>query len=81
MRICTNAALLYLVSPLSEARVSQSLDVDILDLPLELLEAPGEVCAEAVLDVVADLEVGRSPLDVVFMGGVKIVDRVAYLEI
>ena len=55
--------------------------MDILDLPLELLEAPGEVCAEAVLDIVADLEVGRSPLDVVFMGGVKIVDRIAHLEI
>ena len=80
LRICHNESL-YLVSPLSEARVPQSLDVDILNLPLELLEAPGEVCAEAVLDVVADLEVGRSPLDVVFMGGVKIVDRVAYLEI
>jgi len=69
-----------LVSPLSEARVPQSLDVDILDLPLELLEAPGEVCAEAVLDIVADLEVGRSPLDVVFMGGVKVVDRIAHQE-
>ena len=80
MSICNNEAL-YLVSPLSEARVPQSLDVNILDLPLELLEAPSEVCAEAVLDIVADLEVGRSPLDVVFMGGVKIVDRVAYLEI
>ena len=71
----------YLVRPLSEARVPHPLHVDILDLPLELLEAPGEVRAEAVLDIVADLEVGRSPLDVVFMGGVKIVDRVAYLEI
>ena len=70
----------YLVRPLPEARVPQSLDVDILDLPLEFLEAPGEVCAEAVLDVVADLEVGRPALDVVFVGGVKIVDWVADLE-
>ena len=70
----------YLVRPLPETRVPQSLDVDILDFPLELLEAPGEVCAEAVLDVVADLEVGRPALDVVFVGGVKIVDWVADLE-
>ena len=70
----------YLVRPLPEARVPHSLDVDILDLPLELLEAPGEVCAEAVLDVVADLEVGGPALDVVFVGGVKIVDGVADLE-
>ena len=70
----------YLVRPLPEARVPQSLDVYILDLPLQLLEAPGEVCAEAVLDVVADLKVGRPALDVVFVGGVKIVDWVADLE-
>ena len=70
----------YLVRPLSEARVPHPLHVDILDLPLELLEAPGEVRAEAVLDVVADLEVGRSSLNVVFVGGVKIVDWVADLQ-
>ena len=71
----------YLVRSLPKACVSQPLNVDVLHLPLELLEAPGKVRAEAVLDVVADLEVGRPPLDVVFMCGLKIVDRVAYLEI
>ena len=41
-----------------------TLITNILDLPLELLEAPGAGRTEALLDVVADLEVGRSSLDV-----------------
>ena len=58
-----------LIGSLSEASISESLDIMVLHLLLQLPQAPGEVRAEAVLDIVTNLQVGGSPLDVVFMSG------------
>ena len=69
-----------LVRSLSEAGVPESLRVVLLHLPLQLLQAAREVRAEAVLDIVADLEVGGPPLDVVFMSRFQIIQRITHLE-
>ena len=69
-----------LVSSLSEARIPQSGDVDILHFSLQLLQVPGEVRTEAVLDVVADLHIWSSSLNVVFMSWLEAVQWVAHLN-
>ena len=56
------------VSSLTETRISQSLDVNIFNLSLQLLQTAGEVGAEAVLYIVTDLQICCPSLNVVFMG-------------
>ena len=70
---------ILLVRALPEARVPQPLDVDVLHLPLQLLQAAGEVRAEALLHVVTDLQICCSPLDAVFMSRLQIVQWIANL--
>ena len=70
---------ILLVSALPESRVPQPLDVDVLHLPLQLLQAAGEVRAETLLHVVTDLQICCSPLDAVFMSRLQIVQWIANL--
>lgn len=60
---------ILLVGSLPEAGVSEPLDIMVLNLLLQLPQAACKVRAEAVFDIVANLEVGCSPLNVVFMSG------------
>ena len=69
-----------LVSSLSEARVPQSGHVDVLHFPVQLLQVASEVRTEAVLDVVADLHIWCSPLNVVFMSWLQAVQWIAHLN-
>ena len=56
------------VSSLTETRITQPLDVNIFNFPLQFLQTSGKVGAEAVLHVVTYLQICCSSLNVIFMG-------------